>query len=112
MNMKQKMIDQLNVLRNLHLKPNFSEIARTCNMDRRTVKRYWDMPSEQKRTRIRKSKLDQIHEHIAAVFLQGNVTAKDAYQILAKEHSDLGSYSNFTKYIKKHKLTAKSGKGA
>lgn len=110
MNMKQKMIEQLNILRNLHMKPNFSEIARACNMDRRTVKRYWDMPLESKRTRIRKSKLDLIHDNIATVFLQGNVTAKDAYQLLSEEHSDLGSYSNFTKYIKKHKLTAKSAK--
>ena len=67
--MDKGLITQLQILKLSNIKPNFSELARQYDLDRRTVKRYYDGYEGKPKHHNKPSKLD---EHYVLVKLFGN----------------------------------------
>lgn len=81
------------------LKPNYSELGRMHSIDRRTAKkRYHGIIN--KETRKKSSKLDQYYDVIKDKLSYHGTTMKAVYEyILINLNPNIGSYSNFRKYI-------------
>lgn len=90
-------------MKTLNIKPNFSELSRIYKVDRRTIKRYNEGYSREDTKVIRKSKLDKFKEEIKEKLELPGITITGLYQYLSKKE-DIGTYSNFYKYIKKCNL--------
>lgn len=98
-------------MRTLNIKPNYSELARIYNCDRRTVKKYDTEFIENKQKRNRKSKLDSIKEEIKQKLSLPGATITGTYQYFCEKLS-IGTYSNFYKYVTKEKLKTKTNNNA
>ena len=99
---KQEML----ILKTLNIKLNYSELSRKHNIDRRTIKKYNNGYSRENTKRTRKSKLDDLKDEIKEKLELPGITITGLYQYLSKNR-DIGSYSNFYKYVQKHKLKPK-----
>ena len=99
---KQEML----ILKTLNIKLNYSELSRKHNIDRRTIKKYNNGYSRENTKRTRKSKLDDLKDDIKEKLELPGITITGLYQYLSK-NKDIGSYSNFYKYVQKHKLKPK-----
>lgn len=99
----EKIKQELLVMKTLNIKPNFSELSRIYKVDRRTIKRYNEGYSRKNTKVIRKSKLDKFKEEIKEKLELPGITITGLYQYLNKKE-DIGTYSNFYKYIKKCSL--------
>ena len=99
---KQEML----ILKTLNIKLNYSELSRKHNIDRRTIKKYNNGYSRENTKRTRKSKLDDLKDDIKEKLELPGITITGLYQYFSK-NKDIGSYSNFYKYVQKHKLKPK-----
>ena len=100
--MDATLITQLKILKMSDSKPNFSELARMYDMDRRTVKKYYDGYSGKPAHHAKPSRLD-IHEDLIRNKLSiKGTTMKAVYEFIFSEVDPaIGTYSNFIKYIKR-----------
>ena len=98
---------QLTILKSMNIKPNFSELARKYNLDRRTIKKYYEGYEGKTKNRSKGSKLDRYYAEIKEKLAINGVTVSGVYQYLKDKYSDIGTYSNFNKYIKLKKLKPK-----
>src|SRR5690554_3273983 len=96
---------QLNIIRMMNLKPNYSELARKYNFDRRTVKKYYEGYEGPKSNRNKSSKLDKYKNEIETKLKIKGITVKGVYEYFIDKKYDVGCYSNFNKYIKKQNLS-------
>ena len=94
---------ELVILRELNIKPNYAELGRKYNCDPRTVKKYNQGYEGKPKTRIRKSKLDVFKDEIKEKVNYTGATIKGVFEYFKDKH-DIGSYSNFKKYVKKEHL--------
>jgi len=95
------------------MKPNFSELSRMYGFDRRTIKKYWEGYKGKPKRRNKPSKLDKYFKKITMLLSIKGVTIRAVYERLKDEEGDeIGTYSNFRKYVKKKGLKAeKKSKG-
>lgn len=93
------------------MKPNFSELAREYGMDRRTIKKYYEGYEGKPNTRNKGSKLDKYYDEIKAKLAIKGITIKSVYEYLKSKDKEIGTYSNFNKYIKKKGLKPQKSKG-
>ena len=98
---------ELNILRCLKMKPNYSELARKYGVSRQTISKY-DKGFEKKGTRDRKSKLDKYKEDIIEKINLTGATITGVYKYFYSIDKTIGSRSNFDYYIRKHKLKNKN----
>lgn len=98
-----KLRQELLVMETLNIKPNYSELARIYECDRRTVKKYNDGYTKENIKRKKPSKLDEHKENIKSKLELPGATINGTYQYFKKDN-DIGTYSNFYKYVKKKKL--------
>lgn len=98
-----KLRQELLVMETLNIKPNYSELARIYECDRRTVKKYNDGYTKENIKRKKPSKLDEHKENIKSKLELPGATINGTYQYFKKDN-DIGTYSNFYKYVKKEKL--------
>ena len=98
-----KLRQELLVMGTLNIKPNYSELARIYECDRRTVKKYNDGYTKENIKRKKPSKLDEHKENIKSKLELPGATINGTYQYF-KKNNDIGTYSNFYKYVKKEKL--------
>ena len=84
------------------LKPNYSELGRIYGVDRRTAKkRYEGILNKEKR--VKTSKLDKYHDVIKEKLNIPCTNMKSVYKYIQMNiDNDIGSYSNFRKYVNKH----------
>lgn len=101
---------QLQVLRVLEMKPNFSELSRKYGVDRRTIKRYWDGYQGKPKTIPKTSKLDIHRDEIVSKLSICGTNIKATYEYFQCKYPDIGTYSNFSKYVKKKGLFQKTEK--
>lgn len=94
------LIGQINIFKTMNIKPNFSELSRIYGIDRRTIKKYYDGYEGKPKTRNKSSKLDKYLDEIKFKFSIKGMTAKAVYEYLIDQNYDVGSYSNFIKYVK------------
>lgn len=98
--MDQALLTQLHILKLSGIKPNFSELARTYELDRRTVKKYYDGYEGKSRHHNKPSKLDKHLSVIKQKLAIKGTNARAVYEYIIDEvDPDIGSYSNFIKYI-------------
>lgn len=105
--MEAALVTQLNILKLLGMKPNYSELARYYSKDRRTVKKYYEGYEGKPKTRNKASMLDQYYDLICTKLEIRGITVKAVYEYLIDQGFDIGGYSNFNKYIKSKGLKPK-----
>lgn len=105
--MKEKLRNlkgHLEIMKTLGIKPNFSELERAFNIDRHTVKKYYDGYEGKPATRNRPSKLDKYYEEIKTKINLCGINQMALYQYMFNKDNSIGTYSNFKKYLTKHNL--------
>ena len=105
--MERNIIGDLLILKQLNIKPNFSELARIYDMDRHTVAKYWRNGGiKHMERKSRKSILDQYEEEIRTLLKKPGVNKRAAYEyLLDKYGSDhIGTYNNFKYYTWKREM--------
>ena len=89
-----------------NIKPNFAALARKYGLDYRTVKKYYEGYEGKPKTRNKPSKLDPHKETIKEKFMIPRLSKKGVYEFLCDQYGadEIGTYSNFNAYCKKHNL--------
>lgn len=107
----EKIITQLRILREMEIKPNYSELARIYSKDRRTIKKY-DLGYEGRpNTRNKASKLDTYYDEISEKLSYKGARIKSVYEFLKDKYGDyIGGYNNFTIYVKKKEFLVNKSK--
>lgn len=100
----EKLRKELMILKSLDIKPNYSQIAKRYNCDWRTVKKYNNGYQGKSKTRVRTSKLDKYKDSIKEKLCLPGSTVSAVYQYIYSNDNDIGNYSNFNTYVKKHNL--------
>ena len=107
MNQKEKlgiMKGQLEIMKTLGIKPNFSELERNFKINRHTIKKYYEGYEGKKETRNRASKLDKYYDEIKSKINLVGITQKGLYEYLYEKDNKIGTYSNIKKYLTKHNI--------
>lgn len=88
----------------MNLKPNYSALAIEYGCDRRTVKKYNNGYTGGDNTRNKKSKLDTYSSIIKEKLEYKGIHIKSVYEFLIDKYTfeNIGTYSNFHKYVVKH----------
>ena len=106
--MEQKLITQLKILKLSNVKPNFAELARIYDLDWRTVKKYYDGYDGKPKHHSKPSKLDKYKQLITKKLAIKGSNVRAVYEFIIDEvDPDIGTYSNFQKYIKSRGLKPK-----
>ena len=106
--MDKAFITQLQILKLSNIKPNFSELGRLYQKDRRTIKKYYDGYEGKPAHRNKPSKLDEHYELIKMKLSLKGANVRAVYEFIKDEiDPDIGSYSNFNKYVKSKGLKPK-----
>ena len=107
--MINKLLAQLKIIKLSQLKPNFSELARMYGFDRRTVKKYYDGYEGKPAHRNKASKLDKHKQLIAQKLQIKGANVKAVYEFIVDEvDENIGTYSNFNKYVVANNLRPKT----
>lgn len=101
---KDKLLQEVTLFKMNEIKPNYSELARIHDCDRRTVKNYFEGKTEKSKNRDKKSKLDKHEDEISEKLQIPGITVSALYNYLKSKYSDIGSYTNLKTYIKRKKL--------
>jgi len=99
-----KLKQELMVMKVNEIKPNYSKLGRLYGLDRRTIKKYDDGYEGKPINRNKESKLDKYREDINIKINLPSASINGVFQYFKENYDDIGTYSNFYKYIKKHKL--------
>ena len=102
-----KLKQELMIMKTNSIKPNYSELARLHNCDRRTVKKYDEGYTGKPINRDKESKLDKYREDIKIKLDLPGSTIKGTYQYFKEKDNTIGDYSNFYKYVIKNNLKGK-----
>ena len=87
--MERNIIGDLLILKQMNIKPNFSELARIYDMDRHTVAKYWREGGIKKVERKpRKSILDKYSDEITRLFEKPGVHKRAAYEYLLDRYGE------------------------
>ena len=106
--MEQKLITQLKILKLSNVKPNFAELARIYDLDWRTVKKYYDGYDGKPKHHSKPSKLDKYKQLITKKLAIKGSNVRAVYEFIIDEvDPNIGTYSNFQKYIKSRGLKPK-----
>ena len=106
--MDKGLITQLQILKLSNIKPNFSELARLYDLDRRTVKRYYDGYEGKPKQHNKSSRLDEHYDLIKTKLSLRGANVRAVYEYIKDEvDSSIGTYSNFNKYVKSKGLKPK-----
>lgn len=85
------------------VKPNYSELSRIYKVDRRTIKKYYLGLQSENNSQKRISKLDKYQELIKSKLSIPGTNKKAVFMYINMNvDSDIGTYSNFRKYVLKH----------
>ena len=96
--MDKGLITQLQILKLSNIKPNFSELARLYDLDRRTVKRYYDGYEGKPKHHNKSSRLDEHYDLIKTKLSLRGANVRAVYEYIKDEvDSGIGTYSNFCK---------------
>ena len=83
--MNKALITQLRILKLSNIKPNFSELARQYDLNRRTVKRYYDGYEGKPQHHNKSSKLDEHYDIIKTKISLRGSNIRAVYEYLIDE---------------------------
>ena len=100
---------ELNLMKNLGIKPNFAALGREYGMDPRTVKKYYEGYEGKPKNRNKSSKLDNYKDVIRDKLTIKRITVRGVYEYMVDTYgyNSIGTYSNFITYVRKNKLFPK-----
>lgn len=106
LHMNKNLKGEFAIMDSMNIKPNYAALGRKYGMDYRTVKKYHNGYEGRTKTRNKGSKLDCYRTEIEDKLEIKRVTVKGVYEFMVKKYGveRIGTYSNFNKYIIKHKL--------
>lgn len=89
------------------IKPNYSELSRIYNKDRRTIKKEHETLNNNKKSSVVKKRkislLDKYYDLIKEKLSIPGTNKKSVYMFITMNiDANIGSYSNFRKYVSKH----------
>ena len=106
--MDQRLITQLKIIKLSNTRPNFADLARKYDVDWRTVKKYYDGYDGKPKHHSKPSKLDKHLPLIKDKLAIKGTTVRAVYEFIIDERDpNIGTYSNFIKYIKSKGLKPK-----
>ena len=106
--MDQRLITQLIIIKLSNTRPNFADLARKYDVDWRTVKKYYDGYDGKPKHHSKPSKLDKHLPLIKDKLAIKGTTVRAVYEFIIDERDpNIGTYSNFIKYIKSKGLKPK-----
>ena len=106
--MDQRLITQLKIIKLSNTKPNFADLASKYDVDWRTVKKYYDGYDGKPKHHSKPSKLDKHMPLIKDKLAIKGTTVRAVYEFIIDERDpNIGTYSNFIKYIKSKGLKPK-----
>lgn len=108
----KNMKGQLEIMKTLGIKPNFSELERAFNIDRHTIKKYYNGYEGKPASKSKPSKLDKYYDEIKSKINLCGVNQMALYQYILQKDNNIGTYSNFKKYLTKHNLKPNKSKKA
>ena len=98
--MKDALVTQLRLLKMSKIRPNFSELARQYDLDRRTIKKYFDGYEGKPEHHNKPSRLDKHYDIIKLKLSLRGANIRAVYEYLIDEVDEsIGTYSNFNKYV-------------
>lgn len=100
--MGMNIIGELRFMKELNIKPNFSALQREYNIDRHTIKKYYELDGKPLiKKRNRSSKWDPFYEEIMAILEKPAVSYKAAYMYLLNnsERELPGNYDSMRNYL-------------
>ncbi len=103
---------ELNMYRQLGIKPNFTQVGKKYGLHRQTVAKYWDRGEEiEDRRRDKGSGFDEFRDVIERKAAMPGVTKKAIHEFLLDRHPDAGlpKYGAFTKYCRERGIECASG---
>ena len=112
--LERNIMGELNMYRQLGIKPNFTEIGRKHGLHRHTVSKYWNQGDEiEDRRRDKVSAFDEFKDVIEQKAALPGVTKKAIYEFLLDRHPDAGlpKYGSFTKYCREHGIECAAAAG-
>ncbi|MCI7774494.1 MAG: IS21 family transposase [Enorma sp.] len=101
--MERNAMGELNMYRQLGIKPNFTEIGRRYGLHRQTVAKYWRRGEEiEDRRSDRASAFDEFRDVIERKSALPGITKRAIHEFLLDRHPDAGlpKYGAFTKYCR------------
>lgn len=101
---------ELRIMETLGIKPNYSELSRKYGIDRRTIKKYHLGYEGKPQNKNKESKLDKYKDEIIIKINLNGATIKGTYKYFQNKYNNIGSYSNFKTYVRKHKLIDQKNK--
>ena len=108
LSMDQRLITQLKIIKLSNTRPNFADLARKYDVDWRTVKKYYDGYDGKPKHHSKPSKLDKHMPLIKDKLAIKGTTVRAVYEFIIDERDpNIGTYSNFIKYIKSKGLKPK-----
>lgn len=107
-----KLKAKLHLLNENGIQPNFAELSREYGMDYRTIKRYYNGYEGKPATRNKPSKLDSYKDLIKKKLEIERINMRAVYEFLVDKYGneEIGTYSNFAKYVKRENLQPKKEK--
>src|SRR5574344_472210 len=86
---------ELRSLKNMEIKPNYSELSRRFKKDRHTIRKMYDSIGKgEKERKPKPSCLDSLKDEIAAVLSDASVSVRSAYWYFRNEKGISCTYSN------------------
>lgn len=101
--MERNVMGELNMYRQLGIKPNFTQIGEKYGLHRQTVAKYWKQGDEiEDRRRSKGSAFDEFRDVIEQKATLPGVTKRAVYEFLLDRHPDarLPGYGAFTKFCR------------
>ena len=98
--MKEKfknMKGQLEIMKTLGIKPNFSELERTLGIERHTIKKYYDVYEGKSPIRNKPSKLDKYYEEIKTKIIALEEVGISEINIAQVKCTKIEDYKNETR---------------
>lgn len=100
----EKILQELSILKTMKIKPNYSELARKHGIHRDTIRKYDNGYKGKPLNKPKLSVLDKYQEEIKEKLLIPGTRISSIYRFLTVKYGDIGSESNFRKYVQKNKL--------
>jgi transposase len=98
--MELNLIGELKIMKENGIKPNFSSLQRKYNIDRHTIKKYYNNNGvPQRKKRKNKSMFDPYSDEIELLMGKQHVTKKAVFMFLKNKYKDFpGTYNGFKSY--------------
>lgn len=104
--MEMDIIAELTIMKQLNVKPNFSDLSRKYGIDRHTIKKYWEEGGKIiKQRKKRGSKYDAFKDDVIITLSKPGVNIKAAYEFLKDKYPSFNwNYSGFRDYVSDNQL--------